>query len=153
MRGDSASDLVQDIAQKFALVAQLKSIKLHTEIDEGALLVNGDIGMIERVIGNLVDNAIRHTPEGGDIFMLARVRARGIEVRIDDTGQGIPEEQLPGLLVRGSPIRRMATQRSGGLGLLIANRILQLHGSMIHAASKIDEGTSISFILPAARAA
>ncbi len=149
----SVSELVQDIAQKFALVAQRKSIHLHTEIDAGPLSVQGDIGMIERVIGNLVDNAIRHTPEGGDIYLVAHIRARGIEVRIDDTGQGISEEQLPGLLVRGSPIRRMATQRGGGLGLLIANRILHLHGSTIEAASRIGEGTSVGFILPVAKAA
>jgi signal transduction histidine kinase len=149
----SVSELVQDIAQKFALVAERKSIQLHTEIDAGPLSVQGDIGMIERVIGNLVDNAIRHTPEGGDIYLVAHRRARGIEVRIDDTGQGISEEQLPGLLVRGSPIRKMATQRGGGLGLLIANRILHLHGSTIEAASRVGEGTSISFILPVAKAA
>lgn len=149
----SVSELVQDIAQKFALVAERKSIHLHTEIDAGPLSVQGDIGMIERVIGNLVDNAIRHTPEGGDIYLVAHARTRGIEVRIDDTGLGISEEQLPGLLVRGSPIRRMATQRGGGLGLLIANRILHLHGSTIEAASRIGEGTSVSFILPVAKAA
>ncbi len=149
----SVSELVHDIAQKFALVAQRKSIHLHTEIDEGPLSVHGDIGMIERVIGNLVDNAIRHTPEDGDIYLVAHARSRGIEVRVDDTGQGISEEQLPGLLVRGSPIRRMATQRGGGLGLLIANRILHMHGSAIQAASRIGEGTSISFILPVAKVA
>lgn len=149
----SVSELVQDIAQKFALVAQRKSIHLHTEIDIGPLSVLGDIGMIERVIGNLVDNAIRHTPEGGDIHLIARARSRGIEVRIDDTGQGISENHLPGLLVRGSPIRRMANQRGGGLGLLIANRILHLHGSAIQAASRYGEGTSISFVLPVAKAA
>ncbi|MEQ1513561.1 MAG: ATP-binding protein [Lysobacteraceae bacterium] len=149
----SVSELVHDIAQKFNLVARRKSIRLNTEVDEGPLSVLGDIGMIERVIGNLVDNAIRHTPEGGDIYLVAHVRARGIEVRIDDTGQGISEEQLPGLLIRGSPIRRMATQRGGGLGLLIANRILHLHGSTIQAASRVGEGTSISFILPVAKAA
>ena len=149
----SVSELVQDIAQKFALVAQRKSIHLHTEIDTGPLSVQGDIGMIERVIGNLVDNAIRHTPEGGDIHLVARARNRGIEVRIDDTGQGISEDHLPGLLVRGSPIRRMATQRGGGLGLLIANRILHLHGSTMQAASRLGEGTSISFVLPVAKAA
>jgi signal transduction histidine kinase len=149
----SVSELVHDIAQKFALVAQRKSIHLHTEIEEGPLSVQGDIGMIERVIGNLVDNAIRHTPEGGDIYLVAHTRTQGIEVRIDDTGQGIPEEQLPGLLVRGSPIRKMATQRGGGLGLLIANRILHLHGSTIEAASRVGEGTSIRFTLPVAKAA
>jgi signal transduction histidine kinase len=149
----SVSELVHDIAQKFALVAQRKTIRLHTEIDADPLSAQGDIGMIERVISNLVDNAIRHTPEGGDIYLVAHGRPRGIEVRIDDTGQGISAEQLPGLLVRGSPIRKLATQRGGGLGLLIADRILHMHGSAIQAASRIGEGTSISFVLPVAKAA
>lgn len=149
----SISELVQDIAQKFTLVAQRKSIRITTEIDSGPLLVHGDIGMIERVIGNLVDNAIRHTPEDGDIHLVAHARSRGIEVRIDDTGQGISEEHLPGLLERGSTIRKMATQRGGGLGLLIANRILHLHGSAIQAASRLGEGTSIGFVLPETKAA
>ncbi len=149
----SVSELVHDIAQKFALVAQRKTIRLHTEIDADPLSVQGDIGMIERVISNLVDNAIRHTPEGGDIYLVAHGRPRGIEVRIDDTGHGISAEQLPGLLVRGSPIRKLATQRGGGLGLLIADRILHMHGSAIQAASRIGEGTSISFLLPVAKAA
>jgi signal transduction histidine kinase len=149
----SVSELVHDIAQKFALVAQRKTIRLHTEIDADPLSVQGDIGMIERVISNLVDNAIRHTPEGGDIYLVAHGRPRGIEVRIDDTGHGISAEQLPGLLVRGSPIRKLATQRGGGLGLLIADRILHMHGSAIQAASRIGEGTSISFVLPVAKAA
>ncbi len=149
----SVSELVHDIAQKFALVAQRKTIRLHTEIDADPLSVQGDIGMIERVISNLVDNAIRHTPEGGDIYLVAHGRPRGIEVRIDDTGHGISAEQLPGLLVRGSPIRKLATQRGGGLGLLIADRILHMHGSAIQAASRVGEGTSISFVLPVAQAA
>ncbi len=149
----SVSELVHDIAQKFALVAQRKTIRLHTEIDADPLSVQGDIGMIERVISNLVDNAIRHTPEGGDIYLVAHGRPRGIEVRIDDTGHGISAEQLPGLLVRGSPIRKLATQRGGGLGLLIADRILHMHGSAIQAASRIGEGTSVSFVLPVAQAA
>ena len=149
----SVSELVHDIAQKFALVAQRKTIRLHTEIDADPLSVQGDIGMIERVISNLVDNAIRHTPEGGDIYLVAHGRPRGIEVRIDDTGHGISAEQLPGLLVRGSPIRKLATQRGGGLGLLIADRILHMHGSGIQAASRVGEGTSISFVLPVTKAA
>lgn len=149
----SISELVHDIAQKFALSAQYKSIRMSTRIDGDGLLVHADIGMIERAIGNLVENAIRHTPEHGEIALSARARGRGIEVRIEDNGQGIPAEHLPGLLERGSPLRRMAAQRGGGLGLLIANRILTLHGSGIQAVSRLGEGTSIGFVLPAPQAA
>lgn len=112
--------------------------------------MRGDIGMIERVISNLLDNAIRHTPEGGEIRLEARRDGRDIEVCVIDTGQGISAEHLPGLLERGSPLRMMAAQRGGGLGLLIAKRILGLHGTGISAASRVGHGTRISFVLPVA---
>ncbi len=144
----SISELVQDIAQKFALTAAQKHVRLDTRVDNESLFVEGDIGMIERVVTNLIDNAIRHTPEHGEVRLEARSHAGEVEILIADTGLGISEEQMPGLLVRGSPIRQMAARRGGGLGLLIANRILDLHGSAIRAASRVGEGTRVSFVLP-----
>jgi signal transduction histidine kinase len=144
----SISELVQDIAQKFALAATEKKVRLDTRVENEALFVEGDIGMIERVVTNLIDNAIRHTPEHGEVRLEARSRAGEVEILIADTGAGISEEHMPGLLVRGSPIRRMAARRGGGLGLLIASRILDLHGSAIRAASRVGEGTRVSFALP-----
>jgi signal transduction histidine kinase len=149
----SISELVQDIAQKFALSAAQKQIRLDTRVENESLFVEGDIGMIERVVTNLIDNAIRHTPEHGEVRLEARSIAGKVEIMIADTGLGIPEEQMPGLLERGSPIRQMAARRGGGLGLLIANRILDLHGSAIRAASRVGEGTRISFALPLVHAA
>ncbi len=149
----SISELVQDIAQKYALTAQRERIALHTYVDSESLFVWGDIGLIERVISNLMDNAIRHTPQRGEIRLEARAGATGIEVSVSDTGEGISAEHLPGLLVRGSPLRLMAARRGGGLGLLIANRILSLHGSRIDAASRSGQGTRIRFTLPMRRAA
>ncbi len=144
----SISELVQDIAQKFALSADQKHIRLDTRVENESLFVEGDIGMIERVVTNLIDNAIRHTPEHGEVRLEARSVDGQVEIAIADTGLGISEEQMPGLLVRGSPIRQMAARRGGGLGLLIANRILDLHGSAIRAASRVGEGTRVSFALP-----
>jgi signal transduction histidine kinase len=149
----SIAELIQDIAQKYALTAQARQIALRTHVDPASRYVRGDIGMIERVIGNLLDNAIRHTPQHGEISLEARTLEKGIEVSVRDTGQGIAVEHLPGLLERGSPLRLMAAQRGGGLGLLIANRILQLHGSCIRAASRVGQGTLVSFVLPIAEAA
>lgn len=149
----SMSELVQDIAQKYALTARDKDLRLRTHVDAETLFVQADIGMIERVISNLMDNAIRHTPRHGEIRLEACTRAQGIEVRVSDNGEGIPAEHLPGLLQRGSPLRQMAARRGGGLGLLIANRMLGLHGSRIHATSQVDQGTHVSFVLPMAEAA
>lgn len=149
----SISELVQDIAQKFALSTRQKGVRLSTRADAGPQFVRGDIGMMERVISNLVDNAIRHTPQDGEILLETRSSEHGVEVRVADTGQGISAEHLPGLLERGSPLRIMAAKRGGGLGLLIANRMLFLHGSRISAASRVGHGTVVSFVLPPAEAA
>lgn len=149
----SIAELIQDITQKYALTAQAQQLHLRTRVDDPTLFVRGDIGMIERVIANLLDNAIRHTPAHGEICLEARAGTDGIEVCVSDTGQGISAEHLPGLLERDSPLRAMAAQRGGGLGLLIAKRILSLHGSRIRAASLIGHGTRISFVLPMEEAA
>ncbi|MEO8746517.1 MAG: ATP-binding protein [Rhodanobacter sp.] len=144
----SVAELVQDVAQKYALIAERKVLTLQAYVDAESLFVRADIGMIERVISNLLDNAIRHTPERGEIRLEARRNEAGIEVSVIDTGSGIPAEHLPGLLERGSPLRMAAVQRGGGLGLLIVKRILSLHGSQIHAASRPGHGTRMSFQLP-----
>lgn len=149
----SMSELVQDIAEKYALTAQHKDLRLRTHVDSESLFVRADIGMIERVISNLMDNAIRHTPKHGEVRLQASTRTQGIEVRVSDNGQGIAAEHLSGLLQRGSPLRQIAVQRGGGLGLLIANRMLSLHGSRIHATSRVGQETHVSFVLPMVEAA
>lgn len=149
----SISELVQDIAQKFALAAAEKQVRMDIRLENESLFVEGDIGMIERVVTNLIENAMRYTSAHGEIRLEARSRENGVEILIADNGSGIPEDFLPGLFERGSPIRRMAARRGGGLGLLIANRILDLHGSAIRAASRVGEGTRISFVLPRVYAA
>lgn len=149
----SISELVCDVAQKYALIAQRKDLSLNTQVDSERLFVRGDIGMIERVISNLLDNAIRHTPEHGEVRLEARRSGGSVEIIVNDTGHGIAAEHLPGLLERGSPLRMMGAQRGGGLGLLIAKRILGLHGSRISAASRLNHGTRVSFALPIVDAA
>lgn len=146
----SLAELIQDIVQKFALGAEEQGLKLVAAVDPGIEFVQGDIGMIERVISNLVENAIRHTPSGGEIRLQATVDAQGIEVQVVDSGSGIASEHLQGLFERGSALRLQANRRGGGLGLLIAHRILALHGSAISAESRVGEGTAFRFVLPKA---
>ena len=148
----SLSELLQDIAQKFALAAQNKGLRLISIADPAGLYVRGDIGMIERVITNLLDNAIRHTPEGGEIRLEAAYTDRGVEVQVADSGVGIAAALLPGLFERDSPLRRRSTRGNGGLGLLIADRIVALHGARMYVASEPGHGTTFAFALPAARA-
>ncbi len=136
----SLPELVQDEFQKFEFAAQARRQHLVADIAPGLPAVNADLGMIERVLTNLLDNAIRHTPEGGRIEVQLTRDGPAAQVQVSDTGPGIPEPLQPTLFVR--PVfgraRRGATAGTagdpaerGGLGLLIVQRILQLHGSAI----------------------
>jgi len=143
----SLAELAQDIAQKFVLSAREKGVRLEAATDAQGLFVLADIGLIERVITNLVDNAIRHTPSGGEVRLEALPRPEGVEVRVADTGVGIAAEHLPSLFERNSPLRKTYRRSHGGLGLLIATRILALHGSKMTVASRAGCGTIFSFVL------
>jgi signal transduction histidine kinase len=146
----SVSELLQDVAQKFALAASDKQIALRVEQPSEVLFVRGDIAMIERVISNLLENAIRHTPARGAIMLVAERAAAGVEVRVADTGIGIAAEHLPRLFDRDSPLRANSRRAGSGLGLQIVRRILALHGSRIAVASEPGRGTTFRFSLPAA---
>lgn len=148
----SLSELVQDVAQKFALSARDSGVRLKAEADPQGLFVWGDIGLIERVITNLVENAIRHTPRGGAVRLEAVAAENGSELRVADTGSGIAAEDQPGLFERDSPLRRRSSPKHGGLGLLIAKRILLLHGSRMTVASEPGRGATFSFVLSSAAA-
>jgi signal transduction histidine kinase len=147
----SLADLVQDVFQKFELAAEARKQRLVADIAPGLPGVLADLGMIERVMTNLLDNAIRHTPEGGVIEVQLRREGEGIQVCVSDNGPGIPDALRPGLFVRPA-FQSAARDGSGGLGLVIVHRILQLHGSDIRLEKRADRGTVFSFELNAAAA-
>ena len=125
------ADLVQDVFQKFELAAEARRQRLVPDIAPGLPVVTADLGMIERVLTNLLDNAIRHTPEGGEIAV--RLRPEPTERRAGRR-QRHRARAFPTSCSRCSSRGRpspAAVARSGGLGLMIVRRILQLHGSDI----------------------
>jgi len=149
-------ELMQDVVQKFELTAQKQQVKISASLPQDLPMVYADIAMIERVLTNLLDNALRHTPEQGEIYLsLMQADDDKVIIRVTDTGEGIAEEHLSGLFDRQSPLRQSSNKRhgGGGLGLLITKRILQLHGSHIEASSKPGEGASFTFNLPLRQAA
>lgn len=137
------ADLVQDVLQKFELAAQARRQRLVPEIAPGLPVVNADLGMIERVLTNLLDNAIRHTPEGGEIAVRLAPDGAGVRVEVSDTGPGIPRELQPVIFTR--PAFASGGERGGGLGLMIVRRILQLHGSDIRLVPRSGRGAVFSF--------
>jgi signal transduction histidine kinase len=137
---------VQDVFQKFELAAESRKQSLTPVIAPDLPVVAADVGLIERVLTNLLDNAIRHTPAGGRIEVYLRRDGDAVDVLVSDTGPGIPEALQKTLFVR--PSFRSDTRTSGGgLGLVIVKRILQLHGSDIRLVQRTAWGAAFQFRL------
>ena len=145
----SLPELVQDVVQKFQLKATQSQVDLAMELDADLPLVIADIALIERVLDNLIDNALTHTPAGGTVRVPVRRDAQQVILCVADTGNGIPEADLPRIFDR---FYQATDQQSGsghaGLGLAIARRIVELHGSALDVRSRAGEGTTFAFGLP-----
>jgi two-component system, OmpR family, sensor histidine kinase BaeS len=146
------SILVTDVATSFAATASSAGVELQTTIDDDLPLLDVDPVRIREVIGNLVANALRHTPTGGRIDVQVRpARAAGkpardeIEIRVRDTGSGIDPELLPHVFDR---FARGAGSTGSGLGLSIARGLVELHGGTIEASSPPGGGAEIRIRLP-----
>ena len=144
----SMGELVQDVTQSYLLRAEQKSIQLEVDLNPDAPLIYGDIAMMQRVLENLLENGLRHTPEGGLVSISVDIDSGNVIVRVADTGCGIPAEDVPRIFERfhQQDINRTGSS-SSGLGLAIVKRILELHGSAIRVRSEIGHGTTFSFNL------
>jgi signal transduction histidine kinase len=153
------AELLQDVIHSYQLDAGRRGVRLA--LDAGSQLttqVRADIALIERVLQNLVDNALRHTPEGGAVTLALEARDTDVEVSVRDTGSGIDKEHLPHVFERywraEGETRGVAAQgaagSSAGLGLAIVKRILDLHGSVVRVRSAPREGACFMFVLPRA---
>lgn len=146
----SVAELLQDVSQEFELEAENKNIELAIELDMDNAFTVGDIGLIQRVLENLVRNAIRFTPDGGQVTLSISRRPESVAVAVTDTGCGIPDQDIPRIFDRYYRSEQGDSARSGssGLGLAIVKRILDLHDSRITVVSEIDNGTRFEFELP-----
>jgi len=142
----SLIDLLQDIFQKFELAAEARHVELKASFVPNLPTVCADLGLIERVLTNLVDNALRHTPSGGEIELDLKSQGALVEVTVSDTGPGIAPELREGLFLR--PFNIGGARRDGGLGLRIVHRILQLHGRDIQLIDVAGRGATFRFTLP-----
>jgi signal transduction histidine kinase len=141
-------ELIEDIVQKFQLSVEKKRIKLQTNSAEHLPMVFADIGLIERVFENLIENAIRYTPENGSITITVVPDGDKLVVKVADTGSGIRPEYIPNLFDRSYRVKREYPGDGTGLGLPISKRILELHQSGIEVESEVDVGTTFTYTLP-----
>ncbi len=144
----SLGELLQDVALRFRLRAQQLGIDVATCVDTSAPLVRGDLGLVERILENLLDNSLRHTAAGGRVSLEMRPDEGRVLVTVNDTGSGVAIDDLPHVFDR---FYRGRPQREGtGLGLAIVRRIVELHGESVSLHSTPGIGTSVEFGLPLA---
>ena len=145
----SLLELVYDSVQEFQLKAKDHSIHLDVNACED-YRVCADIALIHRVLQNLIDNALRHTPPKGTIKISVSKKNDKALVAVADTGKGIKAEELQYIFKRfyQSQQQRSSDKIGTGLGLAIVKRILDLHECRIQVGSKIDKGTTFIFELP-----
>jgi signal transduction histidine kinase len=145
------AELVQEVYHQYLILAGQKKIPMDCINCHDNIFVRADIGMMERVLQNLIDNAIKYTPEEGTIFIRLSSRENQLEILVSNTGPGIPAAYLPHIFERYSQKSTSGptVPPSGmGLGLVIVKRILDLHGFIIDVQTQPDRETRFRFQLP-----
>lgn len=147
----SLAELAQDVVMKFKKQAENYKIDLKMDVSPGLPQIQGDIGMIERAISNLIDNALQYTPENGSVEVKLKKLGDDVHLAVSDTGIGIPVEDLPHIFDRfyRSKKRSLRKTSSTGLGLAIAKKIIEAHNHTISVQSEENVGTTFSFSLSA----
>lgn len=144
------AELVQDVVQKFGLGAEQRGVTLVADVKVRPF-VYADVGFLERVLENLIDNALRYTPQGGVVSVALLPSTQGVSVEVKDTGSGIPADELPHVFERFYRASRTGERATGaGLGLTISQRMLGLHDTRLEVTSQVGVGTTFSFSLPTA---
>ncbi|HKJ17657.1 MAG TPA: ATP-binding protein [Xanthomonadales bacterium] len=149
----SLAELLHDVAQEFELQASDKGVTIKVETPGEPATVQADIGLMQRVLENLLRNALKYTPRDGDITIRLDPRADSVAVSVADTGCGIHPQDIDHIFDRFYRAEASASGGSSGLGLAIVKRILDLHGSRITVESALDKGTVFAFDLPTRQAA
>ncbi len=144
------SQLLQDIAEDAEILAEMKSIRVHTAI-EAPLWMKGDKHRLYQAFLNLVDNAVKYTPEGQEIAIRAMRRNGQIVVEIEDTGIGIPEQEIPLIFRRFYRVDKARSRKiqGQGLGLAIVQWIVHSHNGSIQVESSVGKGSCFRIVLPA----
>ena len=143
----SISELVSDIANKYRMISQKKGVSINTFIPKDLPMIEADILLIDRVLQNLIDNAIKFCKDGDyiNINIIPNVPGK-VEITISDSGEGISKDELPFIFERYYKGRKYTD--STGLGLAIVKKIIDLHHTDIKVISQPGKETSFTFTLP-----
>ena len=141
--------ITKTAAESLKAPAMEKRIKLSYEDVPSPVMVQADLSKIQRVILNLISNAVKYTPEEGSVFVNTTLNGRYAYVEIKDTGYGIPEDELPYIFDRYSRVKGHQKLAIGtGLGLAIVKSLIEAHNGEILVESKVDVGSTFTVKLP-----
>jgi signal transduction histidine kinase len=146
----SVAELVQDIVLQFKPIAEKKNIELTAGFPkQHNTYITADIGLLNRAIANLINNAIEHTPEGGKVSITFSKDGTNVRLEVCDSGEGIPESDLPHIFDRFYQAdKSRSSDTNAGLGLAIAEKIFSLHGGKIMVDSPVGTGTTFKVWIP-----
>jgi two-component system phosphate regulon sensor histidine kinase PhoR len=144
-----ALDLLRHATERLQAQATRVQVTLHLDASTPLPVVDVDAGRVEQVLTNLIHNAIKFTPPGGEIRVSATTNTeQGLTVKVMDSGVGIAPEDLPRIFERFYKADRARSGGGTGLGLAIAKHIVQAHGGRIWVESRLGKGSTFSFTLP-----
>lgn len=142
------SELANDIHRSYQVLAKKKNITLSLNMISQAPLVFADISLVERAIQNLMDNALKFTPEKGVVTMTIAPGKENVEISVKDSGPGIAKEHQQLVFERYRQTKSGKEKEGAGLGLAIVRKIMELHNASIRVLSQPNQGTTFSFDLP-----
>jgi signal transduction histidine kinase len=143
------NDLIQSTLAPLRAIAQDRQLDLRVEWPDAALTIQCDPRQLESALTNLVENALKYTPAGGQVQVGATLVESNLSIWVKDNGPGIASEELP-LVFERFHRGRTAGEEGSGLGLPIAQRIVQAHGGQLTVVSQEGVGSRFSIILPLA---
>ncbi len=139
--------LARDVADLYSIVAEEKNIRIETRLGD-ALMVQADRVRLQQALANLLDNAIKYTPEGGRVEIVAETAGGQLVVRVSDTGMGIAPADQPRIwerLYRGDKSRN---QKGLGLGLCLVKAVVEAHRGAVDVSSEVDKGSVFTLRIP-----
>ena len=151
----NVGELLSGIREYYEAPAADRGVSLSTVVSNEPVIAQLDRTLLQRAVGNLVSNALAHTPRGKSVVLGASVEPAGVRIEVSDAGVGIPAEALPRVFDRFFRVDASRSQASGGtgLGLAIVQSIISLHGGNVEIASKVGQGTQVTLRVPVSPAA
>lgn len=142
--------LVSDIVDTFRIEAENKGQTLSFNKVNEVPTIMGDVFQIERAVKNIISNSMKYTPKGGSIKVFVSRLYGDVYIKIEDTGRGVPEQDLPHIFERFYRVDKARSREQGGtgLGLAIAKEIIENHGGTISMESRVGEYTKVTIKLP-----